>query len=344
MAETITLRRRRRSAPGVTPTLRDVARAGGVSTASASRALARPELVSEALRRAIVGVARDLGYIPNAAARTLSGRVSKLVGAVVDTLDDPVAARAIEALMRRLEAEGWTLLLATAGNGPGEAARRMRELVLRGCDALALFGVAAPADPAALPSARRVPCACLDRARPGEMALGAGFDRGRALALGARYLRELQHRRIGLFALRQTWLAGDVREALGDVDLDLFDTAATTGTQEGRGVREALDRLLAQPDPPTALICGSDAAAGAVLRECAQRGLPVPGSLSLIGFGDTDLARQTKPGLTTLRVPAQQAGIAAAEFLLAAVAGEPRPAIEGAAKLVVRDSTGPAPQ
>jgi LacI family transcriptional regulator len=337
-----TSRRRRRSAQGATPTLHDVARVAGVSTASASRALTRPELVSEALRQAIVGIARDLGYIPNAAARALSGRASKLVGAVVDTLDDPVAARAIGALMRRLEAEGWALVLATGGDGPGEAAQRMRELILRGCDALALFGVAAPADATALASTRRVPCAAIDRARPGEAARGAGFDRGRALALGARYLLELQHHRIGLFALRQTWLAGEVREALGDANLDLLDAPAATDIQEGRGVSEALDRLLAQPDPPTALICGSDAAAGAVLRECAQRGVSVPGQLSLIGFGDTDLARHTKPGLTTLRVPARQAGIAAAEFLLAAVAGEPGPATEGTAKLVVRDSTGPA--
>jgi DNA-binding LacI/PurR family transcriptional regulator len=309
-----------------------------------SRALTRPELVSDALREPILTVARKLGYIPNAAARALSGGLSKLVGAIVDSLDDPVAGRAIDALTRRLEADGWALILGTAGDDAGELAQRMHELVARGCDALAFFGVVAPIGPAALFPARPVvPCACIDQAGLGE-SRAVGFDRSRALALGARYLRELKHRRIGLFALGQTRLTGALRDALAGTDVILLDAAAAIDLQDASAVRETLVRILASPDRPTAFVCGSDAAAATVLRECLLQGVPVPRQLSLIGFGDTDLARQTRPGLTSIRVPAYEAGIAAAEFLLAAVAGELQVVSERPVKLVARHSTGPAPE
>ena len=334
------VRRRRQSARARTPTLHDVARTAGVSTASVSRALTRPDLVSEALRESILSTAHGLGYIANVAARTLSGRPSKLVGAVVRALDDPVAGRAIDALTRRLEADGWALMLGTAGDDAEESAQRMRELVARGCDALAFFGVIVPE---ALSPGRSVPCACIDQAGPGEAARAVGFDRGSALALGARYLRELRHQRIGLFALGQARLIAGVREALAGTDVILVDAAAAIDLRDASGVRETLARILALPDRPTAVVCGSDAAAAAVLRECVLHGVPVPGQLSVVGFGDTDLARQTRPGLTTIRVPASEAGIAAAEFLLTVLAGQIPPATERTVKLVVRESTGPAP-
>ena len=341
MAGTTPMRRRRQSAHIDAPTLHDVARAAGVSTASVSRALTRPELVSEALRESILRAAHGLAYLPNVTARTLSGRPSKLVGVVVATLDDPVAGRAIDALTRRLQADGWALMLGTAGDDAEAPAQRMRELVARGCDAFAFFGVAVPKDREALFPGRSVPYACIDEAGRGE-ALAVGFDRCRALALGARYLRELRHRRIGLFALGHARLIGGVRDALAGTDIVLLDAAAAINLQNGSALRATLATILALPARPTALLCGSDAAAAAVLRECVRQGVPVPGQLSLVGFGDTDLARQTRPGLTTIRVPASEAGIAAAEFLLAAVAGTIPPATERAVKLVVRDSTGPA--
>jgi LacI family transcriptional regulator len=342
LARMTPIRRRRRSAHTGTPTLRDVASAAGVSTASVSRALTRPELVAEASREAILSVARELGYIPNAAARTLSGRGSKMVGAVFGNLDDPVAGRAIDALMARLEEDGWALMLATARDGV-EASVRMRELVARGCDGLAFFDVDVPADPAAPFPVRPVPCACIDQEAPGEAMHTIGFDRGRALALGARYLRELGHRRIGLFGLGHARLVGAVHDALAGTDVTLIDAAAESGIRGSSAVRDMLEMVLAMPDPPTALVCGSDVLAAAILRECALQGVLVPGRLSLVGFGDTDLARHTRPGLTTLRVPAHEAGIAAAEFLLAAMAGEPAPAKERAVKLVARESTALAP-
>lgn len=91
------------------------------------------------------------------------------------------------------------------------------------------------------------------------------------------------------------------------------------------------------------MICGSDAAATAILHECRLQGIAVPGKLSVVGFGDTGLARQARPALTSIRVPAREVGIATADYLMAAIAGQTQGVRQVAVKLVARESTGPAP-
>lgn len=338
MTDAGTIRRRRHYPRAGTPTLRDVARASGASTASVSRALTRPELVSDALREPILSAARALGYVPNQAARTLSGRRSKLIGAVVNTLDDPLAAQAIDALTRRLAEDGIALVLAVAGDDPQASLQRLRELVARGVEAVALFGLAASPEPWRL---RAVPCVSIDRASAATDAVG--FDRGRALALGARYLRELRHGRVGLVALGQAGAGSAVRDALGVTDLTVVDHAAEVDARDGSALRDALQTLLALAEAPTAIVCGSDAAATAILHECQLQGIAVPGKLSVVGFGDTGLARQARPALTSIRVPAREVGIATADYLVAAIAGQTQAVRQVPVKLVARDSTGPAP-
>src|SRR5262249_26003816 len=105
---------------------------------------------------------------------------------------------------------------------------------------------------------------------------------------------------------------------------------------------DTLARWLALPNAPTALACGSDLVAAAALRECEAHGIAVPRRLSVIGFGDTELARHTRPILSTLRIPAAEAGVAGADFLLAALRGEALATPRLGTKVVARESTGPA--
>ena len=110
----------------MTITLRDVARAAGVSTASASRALARPQAVSEELRGRILAAAGRLGYAPNLAARALVAGRSGLVAMLVDTLIEPLAAAAVAEMQRSLGREGYSLIIATTGGVREEALARAR--------------------------------------------------------------------------------------------------------------------------------------------------------------------------------------------------------------------------
>jgi DNA-binding LacI/PurR family transcriptional regulator len=126
----------------VTITLRDVARAAGVSTASASRALARPQAVSEELRGRILAAAGRLGYAPNLAARALVAGRSGLVAMLVDTLIEPLPAAAAAEMQRSLGREGYSLIIATTGGVHEEALARAREALGRGVEALISWNMA----------------------------------------------------------------------------------------------------------------------------------------------------------------------------------------------------------
>lgn len=333
------IRRRRRSVVDRGATLRDVARAAGVSTASASRALARPELVSEHLREGVARAAADLGYVPNAAARALAARRSGVIGVIAGSLEDVVARRATESLSRRLDSAGYAVHLATASGDAASTVRLVHQMLARGADALALVGVDLPEDAGDL-RAGHSPMACLDQPTPGSEF--APFVRAQAIELAIRFLRELGHRRIGVVAPGRPCRIAVIGDALAATDISLLCLPDEGGQEPQLTLGETLARWLALPNPPTALACGSDLVAAAALRECEAHGIAVPRRLSIIGFGDTKLARLTRPILSTMRIPTAEAGTAVADFLLAALRGEALAVPRLATKVVARESTGPA--
>jgi LacI family transcriptional regulator len=340
MGEITTVRRRRHAPIRRGPTLHDVARVAGVSSASVSRALSRPELVSVAVHERVAAAILALDYVPNSAAQALSGRPSRLVGVVVSSLDDPVVALELESLARELAAGGFALILGLAGAGAGGSEQCARELIARGADAIVVGGDATPVEPGRVAPGRRVAWASFDETPFDPESVSSGFDRAKALALGARYLRQLGHIRIGVFAVGGERCVDAMRAELAGAGIDLLGDPANGESSSGVAASDALDRWQALQLPPTAVICGSDAAAAALLRECGRRSIVVPAALSVVGFGDTEMSRQTRPTLTSVRVPACEAGRALARSLVGVLAGETDMPPQLTAKLVVRDSTG----
>ena len=116
--------------------LRDVARAAGVSTATVSRAINHPSLVSQDVRQRVVAVAEQLGWVPDGAARALSTRRSGAIGAVFPTLTHGDFARAIAAIQVELQAGGYTLLLACSNYDLDQEYQQVRKFAERGVDDL----------------------------------------------------------------------------------------------------------------------------------------------------------------------------------------------------------------
>jgi DNA-binding LacI/PurR family transcriptional regulator len=339
MGETTTTRRRRKTKAVAGPTLHDVARAAGVSAASASRALSRPELVSERVHSLVTAATRSLAYIPNAAAQALSGRSSRLVGAVVPTLDDPVTMLALDSLTRELAARGVALMLSIAGEGTASSAECVSSLVARGADLIVFCGGTTPIEPGALHPDRGVRLAYLDEAASDGAWAWSGFERAKAFALGARYLQQLGHVRIGFLAIGGCRGVDAIHGLLRASGIDVVGGIPPGEPDSGGTVSAAVDRWRGLPAPPTGIVCGSDLAAVALLGECKRREIVVPAQWSVIGFGDTELSRQVQPALTTLRVPAREAGRALARILLASLEGHPETPPELFAKVVAREST-----
>lgn len=322
-------------------TLGDVARAAGVSTASASRALGRPEAVSAPVRERVLAAARRLNYIPNLAARTLAGRRSGVVGLLVDNLSEPLAAAVACSLDRALERAGFTLAIATGVAKSADAPSRVRSLLGRGMDALVSWESAFPSSSEAQRGSASIPWLVFGENGETAATLSASLGRRRGAVLGCRYLASLGHTRLAILARPNALATRAAREALGAATLLVAETDG--GCSGAEGMRAAFQMLFDRRDAPTAMLCASDLQAASALRECHRRGIAVPRELSIVGFGDSELARETWPALTTLRIPVEEIGVWAAQAILLMLQGDTPEPLDPAPKLVVRESTAEAP-
>jgi LacI family transcriptional regulator len=184
---------------------------------------------------------------------------------------------------------------------------------------------------------------------PDIPAVSAAHFAGARLLTG--HLTGLGHRRVGMIAGPHNWLASDGRlaghaaamaQARVLPDPRLVRAAEPT-VASGRW---AANELLDLPERPTALVCFNDKAAIGALAAARERGLRVPEDLSIAGFDDLDLAKATTPLLTTVRQPLSELGRMAVSLLNRLLNRHELEAlhIELATELVVRESTGPAPE
>ena len=330
-----------------TPTLDDVARAVGVSTATVSRALHRPASVRPALREEVLASVQRLGYVPHAGARALSLKCSGTVGVVVPTIDNAIFARGLQAFQRRMVLSGRHVLLAFSDYDPAQELVQVRNLLERGVDAMAFTGLSQ--EPALIDLVRRrgLPWVHTGSFPAPSGQACVGFRNHEVVGRIVDYLVDLGHRRIAMLAGitanndRAADRVAGVRAALKRHRLKLPDPALVESAYEVASAREAARLLLAAAPRPTALVCGNDVLAYGALLQAQAEGVAVPAQLSVVGIDDLELSRQWQPALTTLHVPTEQMWELAADYLVARLNGtlqRPRQQCVDV-ELVVRGST-----
>lgn len=330
--------------------LSDVAALAGVSPATASRVLNRPEKVGQDMRERVQAAASSLGYVRDAAARALASRRSRTMGAVVPTLSNPIFAAGVQGLESRLNEHGYALLVASSDYRIDKELRHATTLVERGVEGLMLMGTEHHASLHALLETRGIPCINTWVYDEGAAQPCIGFDNVEAEGRLTRYLLDLGHRDFAMIAGisegndRVAARVTGVREALARHGLALETGRLVEmpyGVRAGRdGLRAVLDGP-ARPRP-TAVICGNDLLAFGALFEAQAMGLDVPGDISIVGFDDNELASHIPPGLTTMHVPSAEMGELAADYLVNRDQGAPaqsKTRVE--VRLVVRGSSGP---
>jgi LacI family transcriptional regulator len=323
-----------------TRTLRDVARAAGVSTASASRALAGEGAVSTELRSRIEAAATRLGYVPNLAARTLATRRSRLIGVVVRNIADPLIASILTTFEGELAESAYGVMLTTTGGSLEQDLLATRALLSRGVQAVVYAQIGASPEIARVLANCGVPGLSLGERAPAAGIRGLSIGRREGAVLAARYLLSLGHRRLAVIARRDDDISSAMRQlpaAPDSVSIEVLEAG-----EDLDAAQAAIGLLLERGVPPTAVICASDAQALAALRECAIRRVAVPQRLSLVGFGDVEFARRTYPALSTIRVASAELGVRLAQAVLASLKGNESAPVDVPAKLIARESTGPA--
>ena len=320
------LRTRTRKPRGAA-TVRDVAALAGVSVATVSRVLNGKHTVAETLRDVVMKAAQQLAFTPHAAAKALATRRFMTIGAIVPTLEDPAFAAGVAALQHAVNLRGYTLLLASSNYDAREELRQVQAMVGQGVAGLMLVGARRSQDVYATLEAQRVPYIntwVLD-----ETHACVGFDNhaiGRTLA---NYLLDLGHTEFGIIAQhspdsdRAAQRVAGVREALAQRGVQLLQERLIERSHKIVDGQLALRTLLQSPRRPTAVMCGTDTLAFGALVEANAQGLNVPGDMSITGINDAEFAAHLAPALTTIRLPAEEVGTRAAEYLIGRIDGGP---------------------
>jgi DNA-binding LacI/PurR family transcriptional regulator len=327
------------------PTLESVAARAGVSRATASRVVnGRPVTAAsrESVRRAI----RELGYVPNHAARTLVTRRTDLIALVLPEPTTRVFSAdrffpgVIQGVSQELEAADKQLVLMLAGSAASHE-RIERSVSAHHVDGVMLASLHG-ADP--LPAALGrigVPVVCSERTLGPESLPYVGVDNAGGAATAVRHLLATGRTRIATIAGPQDMIAGidrlaGFREALrGSARRPAVAVGDFTS---GSGVA-AMRRLLTEDPELDAVFAASDLMADGALQTLRRAGRRVPDDVAVVGFDDIDLAAYTDPPLTTIRQPIVEIGRRLARQLLRRVAGqEIEPVVTLPTELVLRES------
>ena len=330
-------------------TIMTVAAEAGVSIKTVSRVLNNEAHVRPDTRERVLAVVRSLGYRPNAAARSLAGARSYLIGIVYDNPAQGYVGDIQEGAMRACQEAGYSLLLEHAPGGELASVSGFRQrLATRGLDGVI---VTAPlTENVRLMEEIEVSGTPMVRLGGAEL---TGLDvpnvrinDAAAAEAATLALLDLGHRQFGIVEGPSGHRASagrieGIARALASRGLALSSCRRVTGDFTYRSGLEAGESLLAGGGHPSAIIaCNDDMAAG-VLAVAHKHGLQVPTRLSVTGFDDSAFARLIWPPLTTVRQPLREMGQAAVRALLERRAGETSDAgdIVLDFELVMREST-----
>ena len=295
------------------PTIRDVAREAGVSIATVSRVINAKGDVSDTTRARVERAAAALGYSADPVARALVSQRTGLVGIVVGEfagrdLSLIFFGKVLSAIARRLAQAGYEPVLVQGG-------------VEHRYDAAMLIGTGG-GDPIVRELvAQHIPLVGIDVPCGGPHGAFVGSDHAGGVQLALAHLHALGHRRIGHIAGAEDTVPGTTRldafrrEAVR-LGLDVPEEYVRHGDfSSASGYREAV-ALLALPEPPTAIVAGSDLMALAALQAIWESGRRPGRDVAVVGFDDIEAAALSHPPLTTIRQAREEIGIVAAELAI----------------------------
>lgn len=334
-------------------TIKDVARLAGVGLGTASRAISGRGPVSEQAKARVREAIEALDFRPSNVARALSTKSAGMIGIYVPDFSGlfygPIL-RAIDGELRRANRH----MVAAGGYGHGDARQQALEgidfLIQRECDGVLVVSHMLTDDDVNGLYGRFPRLAILNRALPAQPAHAFSSDHELCGRLAARALVERGHRDIACIAgpadapdnaARMAGFFDELKRARVRVPT----RRRVAGDFSFAGGELAARQLLAQgPVDYTALFCANDVMAMSALACLGTAGIDVPGTLSVLGYDDSELARYTTPALATVRVPIERAAVNGCRFLLNLCYGLELPVEqEFPPELILRASLGPGP-
>lgn len=333
-------------------TINDVARRAGVAKKTVSRVINNEPHVSPVLRSKVEAAIAELGFVPHSAARQLASNRAFTIGLATGPVPPDLLAMVLSGATYVARENGYALVVAQFdSDDPTSIVSVCNFARRRQIDGLILGSgpQAVVMEFAALLPLTGVPWVHIGpHAMPPDVPAVRADDHAGAYAI-TEHLLELGHRRIAY--ARRASDAHSERQAGFEAALEAWGiqrdpryiaASEHSGFEGGVSVGRV---LLAVSPRPTAICALNDEIAAGVIAAAQEMGVRVPAELSVTGFDDFSIAQQTRPALTTVRVPVDAMSRAAVEILIGMIHGQPPPdqPVRFAPTLVIRESTGSCP-
>lgn len=311
-------------------TLSDVAKVAGVSLITVSRALNKPELVSDKTLKRVMRVVEQLGYVPNLLAGNLKSNRSRLMVVLVPTIAGSPFLKSVQVFMDYVTEAGYQVMIGQTGYDNRQQEDLIDVTIGRRPDGVVVTGRVS-----SLAARRKLKLAGIPvvetwqiSEQPVDMLVGFSHEKvGHSVA---DYLWERKYRRFAV-------ITGDDERGQQRLDgfidrinllyrltggskpkIETFDVKIPSSVGAGRNL---LAHMINNNINVEAIISCSDSVAVGVLYEAQFRKINVPDSLAVIGYGDTEIAPYTVPSLTTVKIDSEEIGLLAAKMLIARAEG-----------------------
>ncbi|WP_019913923.1 LacI family DNA-binding transcriptional regulator [Paenibacillus sp. HW567] len=332
-------------------TIYDIAKKTGYSPTTVSKAFNNYSDVREKTRQEILRTAQEMGYLPNAHARTLTTKKSWTIGVLFVEgsgvgIRHPFFSSVIESFKQVAVAKGYALMFISKDVG-GKQSGYLENCRIRGVDGVVVF-LSDYEDPYFRELLESdIPTVILDYATAESHTVCSDNVGGAQQAV--EYLASLGHRGIAHISGGGHTFPGSQRElgyraAMKQRGLEVREDYIVEGVFYSReGGYSAMVQLLERPERPTAVFAAGDLLALGAVMAAKDKGLSVPGDISVMGFDDIELAGYVTPALTTVRQDTELLGTRAAEILLASIDGnrEKKETLTLPVEVVVRESCAP---
>ena len=332
--------------------IKDIARAAGVSHSTVSRSLSDSPLVNSETKARIRQLSIEMGYTPNAAARSLVMGRTRTVGVVVTTIADPFIAEVTQGIESTAYEHGYSVILASSNSDPSREIAAVEMLRSKRVDGVIVTSSRVGALYQHHLERIGVPVVLINNhsEQSGRYTFSITVDNEHGGHLATRHLVELGHRRIAYIAAQVNHssnmgrLAG-YRQALSEAGIPFDPAMVLAGNGRVEGGERCWSQLAALTNPPTAVFCYNDMTAIGLLRDVRQVGLMVPQDVSIVGFDDIPFASYVYPALTTIAQPKFEMGQQATEMVLALMKVQASNDVQAAditikGELIVRESSG----
>jgi LacI family transcriptional regulator len=323
----------------------DLARQLKVSTATVSRALSRPEKVAPETRKRVLEFVQQSGYHMNGVARSLRTQSTRTIGVIVSDIRNPFSSAIVKSVEDVARTNGYTVLICNADENVRNEESALELFIERQVSGVIHCSAGANLDLLRVLHQKSIPLVDLDRQSGLADVDTVVLNNHKGAALAIRHLLTLGHQRVAIISgprhlsnarkrlegFRKTFRSAQI--AVPNEYLEFGDFREQSG-------RDAAERLLSLPIPPSAIFVANNEMMAGALFAIRQHRIKVPRDLSLVGFDDARWAQYSDPPLTVVSQPTEAMGRKAAELLLGRLTGERDPqTVIFEPDLIIRRST-----